>query len=171
MILKEWTCKSCSLEFEAPGPSGGSLICPECGCLAERAFRTPPQVDTQKGHSRNVDRLIAAELKERKISNYSQRFGEKNQVTYESDFTQGHCSPVWGRAGLNQILAEKYGAGPLNTPTVRTLDAAPLERGNMMAPDSGGKIDWKPNASTHKPETLLNHTQVIARTDEQGNQI
>lgn len=171
MILKEWSCKGCGFEFEAAGPSGGSIICPECGKLAERAFRTPPQVDTQRGKSRNVDRLIASELKERQIANFSQRFGEPNKITYEADFSQGHCSPVWGRAGLNKVLAEKYGAGPFSAPTVRSLDAGPLERGNLAAPDAQGRVDWKPTASAHKPDTLFNHTQVIARTDDKGNQI
>lgn len=171
MILKEWTCKGCGLEFEAPGPAASSIICPECGRLAERAFRTAPQVDVQRGKSRNVDRLIAAELKDRHIANFSQRFGEPNKITYDQDFSQGHCTPVWGRAGLNQVLAEKYGAGPFSAPTVRGLDAGPLERGSSSAPEAGGKVDWKPAASSHRPDNLFAHTQIIARTDEQGNQI
>lgn len=170
MIQKEWTCGSCAYEFEAPGPCGGQLICPECGCLANRAFRTPPQVDTQRGKSRSVDRLISAELKERKISNYSQRFGERNQITYAEDFTQGHCSPVWGRGSLNKILADKYGAGPMSAP-IRTLDAGPLEPGTAAAPSSEGQVPWKPTATTNKPTQLLSHTHVIARTDDKGNQV
>ena len=47
MTIKEWRCPSCKCEFEGPGPAGGQVICPECGKLADRAFRTPPQVDTQ----------------------------------------------------------------------------------------------------------------------------
>ena len=47
MIIKEWRCPSCKCEFEGPGPAGRQVTCPECGKLADRAFRTPPQVDTQ----------------------------------------------------------------------------------------------------------------------------
>lgn len=172
MTIKSWHCTDCGLDYE-----GASCIC-ACGAIASRAGireilkEGRMYVDTQRGKSRNIDKIIGQQLDQRGITNFSNSGGQ-NKVTYQDDFTQGACTPAWGKSELNKVLSERYGtsiAAPTVNPVMTSGPLDPFQRAGVAAPVVQGNVAWQPNAG-HRPDTLLRQTTVVARTDNKGNQI
>jgi hypothetical protein len=121
MVIKEWAC-GCGKDFDSP-----VALCPACGSIAKRAFRTAPGF--QKQSYRNVNRLIEDEFKSRGITNYSNVDKFKPKVEYGGTATNGSVTAGWGRSHLGNY--QRADGVPINPPS-------PLQgaRGSATVADS-----------------------------------
>lgn len=90
MINKEYACDTCG-DFEGIAP-----VCPRCGRIGKRAFRTPVGVAT--GKAKDFDRQFEALVRDRGLSNYSTV--DRNKLTWEGKYTADVCQGQWAKPGV-----------------------------------------------------------------------
>jgi hypothetical protein len=123
-VLKEFTCSCCG-DFE-----GFVHICPKCGKIAKRAFRTAPGVSS--GKARRTDKLLESEFEARGITNFSNADPQNPKVTFRESpqvVTRGGVTAMWGDKGLqgfNQahgtnLAIPQMPAGNTTIPEERTV--------------------------------------------------
>lgn len=93
MVVKEWSCKECGTDFE-----GLIQVCPECGSVAQRAFRTPVGIGNVR--FKQHDQIIESEMRVRGMSNYSNRDGI-SRPTFTGRVQHGEVRGSWGPEALN----------------------------------------------------------------------
>jgi hypothetical protein len=99
VILKEFSCSGCG-DFEGLTP-----ICPKCGKIGSRAFRTAPGYST--GGAKRFDRQLEGLIKDRGMTNYSTR--DKNLLRW-SGHTTTDLSAQWVKPGAYGIATGKRNA-------------------------------------------------------------
>jgi hypothetical protein len=132
MTNKEFACPNCG-DFEA---RLDIPICPQCGSIARRVFRTAPTIST--GIVAKSDYILAAEFKRQGISNFTNVNGIKVEYDRPLSTGSGELQPAWGKPGLDQIN-QKYGTHftppELSGPPVAEI---PLRRREPVTHNFGG---------------------------------
>ena len=133
---KEFRCTACGRDFEGLLP-----ICPACGKLGQRAFRTAPGIGN--GRVRKDEAFLAEEFKRRGITNYTNAggvprgtFGGVTAQVHEGgvyqygDVMAGTADPRgWQRSGVARALATKAGGEvPLAMPAFNSGKSVGGER-------------------------------------------
>lgn len=70
-IIREWRCRDCGTTFESFDPTPA---CPTCVGESERAFLTPPNINS--GNTRRADKIQQELAQDFGISNMSNRYGQ-----------------------------------------------------------------------------------------------
>jgi hypothetical protein len=110
MIIKEYKCETDG-DFESGVP-----ICPKCGEIAKRTFKTA--VGLSFGKAKRIDMVIEGEFARRGISNYTNAYGAP-KVDY-GDNNYGGISAGWGKQQLNAIQNQYAPSQPLAPPSLPT---------------------------------------------------
>lgn len=115
MITKEYECAQDG-PFEGIAP-----VCPRCGKIGRRTFRTPPGVST--GAAARFDRKFEALVRDRGLTNYSTI--DKNKLSWTGHLTAQACQGQWVRPGTFGVSTgrrdancsfEEYASQPFQAP-------------------------------------------------------
>jgi hypothetical protein len=143
--MKEFECES-GHAFEALLP-----VCPVCGALGRRVFRTPPGIS--KGTARRDEAFLSAELARRGITNYSNRDGIPHPTfggvqsrlldggVYQSgEVMAGTASPAsWQASAVISYTNNQLGVqAPISFPS--------FERGRSEGPERVARSSGIPTA-------------------------
>jgi hypothetical protein len=154
-VIKEWRCERCGRDFE-----GALSICPSCGKIAKRAFRTAPGY--QSGLAKRCDRTLQYELSRRGITNFKNT-GSRPSVTFQNEVSPGtHLyaesgQPVMATWGT-QVPEQYTQATGLPAPVVPQINAKPV------TVPAGAKVGSRHTGLTER-------TELAGRCDHNGNLI
>lgn len=118
MIIKEYSCPDCSKDFE-----GVTSVCPMCGSMSRRVFRTAPNIST--GNSKKTDAILEDNFKAMGISNYSNVNGYKiswrdRQNVSMGDSVAAGFADIRNPSGAEvmQTFSNSFGVPVPNVPNV-----------------------------------------------------
>ena len=147
MVTKEWSCKECGTEFE-----GLLSVCPECGRITQRAFRTPVGITTAR--HRQHDQIIESEMRVRGMTNYTNRDGI-SRPTFSGNVQHGAVRGSWGPAALDGFVAAN--GVPLAAPSV-PMNPVQIAAGQNIRNQAG-------------VNRIIQRSVSLGRTDMHGNQV
>ena len=147
MVVKEWTCNECASEF-----SGLLPVCPSCGQVARRAFRTPPSINSFK--HKFHDQIIESEMRVRQMTNYTNK-DNRPAPTFSGKVQHGAVRGSWGPEALQGYVAAN--GVPLAPPPIR-MDPVTVQAGANVRNQNG--VNY-----------VMQRSVSLGRTDMKGNQV